>query len=178
MTIQRGQKARAQRGAHIYAEIVGYGMSADAFHLTLPDETGESQARAVTKALKQAGLAPADLDYINAHGTSTPPGDIAETRALKIALGDHAARVAVSSTKSMTGHTLGASGAIEALFCVLSIVHGVIPPTINLTDPDPQCDLDYVPNVARHAAVNAAASNSFGFGGHDVTLIFRRFEES
>ena len=166
------------RGARIYAEIVGYGMSADAFHLTLPDETGESQARAVKKALAEAGLSPADVHYINAHGTSTLPGDIAETRALKIALGDHAARVAVSSTKSMTGHTLGASGAIEALFAVLAIVKGVIPPTINLTDPDPECDLDYVPNVARSAAVDVAASNSFGFGGHDVTLVFRRFEEA
>jgi 3-oxoacyl-[acyl-carrier-protein] synthase II len=166
------------RGARISAEIVGYGMSADAFHLTLPDETGESQARAVKKALAQAGLGPAELGYINAHGTSTPAGDIAETRAVKLALGEHAARVAISSTKSMTGHTLGASGAIEALFCVLTIVHGVIPPTINLSDPDPQCDLDYVPNVARHTTVDVAASNSFGFGGHDVTLVFRRFKES
>jgi 3-oxoacyl-[acyl-carrier-protein] synthase II len=165
------------RGARIYAEMAGYGMSADAFHLTQPDETGESQARALTNALAEAGLTASDLDYINAHGTSTPPGDIAETRALKIALGDHAARVPVSSTKSMTGHTLGASGAIEALLTVLSIVNGVIPPTINLTDPDPECDLDYVPNVARRVPVNVAASNSFGFGGHDVTLIFRRFEE-
>ena len=177
LVLEELEHARA-RGARIYAEIVGYGMSADAFHLTLPDETGESQARAVKKALAQAGLDPAELDYINAHGTSTPAGDIAETRAVKLALGEHAARVAISSTKSMTGHTLGASGAIEALFCVLSIVHGVIPPTINLTDPDPECDLDYVPNVARHTAVNVAASNSFGFGGHDVTLVFRRFQES
>ena len=165
------------RGARVYAEMVGYGMSADAFHLTLPDESGRSQARAVLAALHKAGLRAEDVDYLNAHGTSTPPGDISETKAIKIAFGEHARRVAISSTKSMTGHTLGASGAIEALFCVLAIRDGVVPPTINLTDPDPACDLDYVPNTARSMQVRVAVSNSFGFGGHDVTLIFRRLRD-
>lgn len=175
LVLEELEHARA-RAARIYAELVGYGMAADAFHLTLPDDSGRPQARAMTGALTQAGLRPEDVDYINAHGTSTPAGDIAETRAVKLALGDHAARVAISSTKSMTGHTLGASGAIEALVAVLSIVYDVIPPTINLSDPDPECDLDYVPNVARRAAVRVALSNSFGFGGHDVTLAFRWHE--
>jgi len=166
-----------RRGARIYAEVAGYGMSADAFHLTLPDETGEAQARAMTKAMRQAGLGPSEIAYVNAHGTSTPPGDISETRALKIAFGDAAARVPVSSTKSMTGHLLGGAGAIEAVFCVRAVAEGVIPPTINLTDPDPECDLDYVPLVARHTAVPAAMSNSFGFGGHDVSLVFKAYED-
>jgi len=168
--------ARA-RGARIYAELVGYGMSADAFHLTLPDETGEAQARAMTKAMRQAILAPDEIGYINAHGTSTPAGDISETRAVRIAFGDAAARVPISSTKSMTGHLLGGAGAIEAVFCVRAITDGVIPPTINLTDPDPDCDLDYVPLTARRTPVPAAMSNSFGFGGHDVSLVFRAYEE-
>jgi len=177
LVLEELEHARA-RGARIYAEIIGYGMSADAFHLTLPDETGGSQARAMTAALAKAGLKPEDVDYINAHGTSTPAGDVSETKAIKLAFGDHASRLAISSTKSMTGHTLGASGAIEALFCVLAIRDGVVPPTINLTDPDPECDLDYVPTVARRVPVEVAASNSFGFGGHDVTLVFRRFAEA
>ena len=164
------------RGAHIYAEVAGYGMSSDSFHMTLPDESGEPQAHAITQALDEAGLSPADVDYINAHGTSTVPGDRSETKAIKVALGEHARTVAISSTKSMIGHCLGASGAIEAVATVMTIVDGVIPPTINLTHPDPECDLDYVPNVARKADVRVAASNSFGFGGHDVTLLFRRFE--
>jgi 3-oxoacyl-[acyl-carrier-protein] synthase II len=164
------------RGAHIYAEVAGYGMSSDSFHMTLPDESGEPQAHAITQALDEAGLSPADVDYINAHGTSTVPGDRSETKAIKVALGEHARTVAISSTKSMIGHCLGASGAIEAVATVMTIVDGVIPPTINLTHPDPDCDLDYVPNVARKADVRVAASNSFGFGGHDVTLLFRRFE--
>jgi 3-oxoacyl-[acyl-carrier-protein] synthase II len=151
-------------------------MSSDSFHMTLPDESGEPQAHAITKALDEAGLSSADVDYINAHGTSTLPGDRAETKAIKVALGEHARTVAISSTKSMIGHCLGASGAIEAVATVMTIVDGVIPPTINLTHPDPECDLDYVPNVARKADVRVAASNSFGFGGHDVTLLFRRFE--
>jgi 3-oxoacyl-[acyl-carrier-protein] synthase II len=166
-----------RRGARIFAEVVGYGMSADAFHLTLPDETGEAQARAMTMALRQAGLAPEQVDYVNAHGTSTLAGDISETRAVKVAFGEQAPHVAISSTKSMTGHLLGGAGAIEAAFCVRAITDGVIPPTINLSDPDPQCDLDYVPNVARHTDVAVAMSNSFGFGGHDVSLIFKRFGE-
>ena len=163
------------RGARIYAEVAGYGMSADAFHLTLPDESGRAQARAILKALAQAGLQPRDVDYINAHGTSTQAGDVSETRAIKIALGEYARSVAISSTKSMTGHLLGGAGAVEAVFSVLSIVNGVIPPTINLTDPDPECDLDYVPLAARRATVDVAASNSFGFGGHDVSLLFKRY---
>jgi 3-oxoacyl-[acyl-carrier-protein] synthase II len=164
------------RGARIYAELAGSGMSSDAFHMTLPEESGETQARAIGMALKEAGLQPSDIDYINAHGTSTGPGDIAETRALKVAFGDHAPNVAISSSKSMLGHCLGASGAIEAVITVLTIVHGVVPPTINLTDPDPECDLDYVPLKKRSMRVDAAASNSFGFGGHNVTLVFRRFD--
>jgi 3-oxoacyl-[acyl-carrier-protein] synthase II len=177
LVLEELEHARA-RGARIYAELIGYGMSSDAFHLTLPDETGRSQARAVTAALAEAGLQPQDVDYVNAHGTSTPAGDVSETKAIRIAFGGHAPKLAISSTKSMTGHTLGASGAIEALFCVLAIRDGVVPPTINLTDPDPECDLDYVPNVARRMPVEVAASNSFGFGGHDVTLVFRRYVEA
>jgi 3-oxoacyl-[acyl-carrier-protein] synthase II len=166
-----------RRNAHIYAEIVGYGMSSDSFHLTLPDESGESQARAMTMALEKANVSPDEVQYLNAHGTSTQPGDSSETRAIKNAFGAHARRLAISSTKSMIGHCLGASGAIEAVATVLTIERGVIPPTINLSVPDPDCDLDYVPNVARPATVDVAASNSFGFGGHDVTLVFRRCEE-
>ena len=164
------------RGAHIYAELAGAGMSSDAFHMTLPDETGESQARAVTMALDEAGLRPSDVDYVNAHGTATEAGDLAETKALKVALGEHARSVAISSNKSMIGHCLGASGAIEAVATVLTIVNNVVPPTINLTDQDPQCDLDYVPLRARAQQVDVALSNSFGFGGHDVTLVFRRYD--
>jgi 3-oxoacyl-[acyl-carrier-protein] synthase II len=163
------------RGAHIYAELAGAGLSSDAFHMTLPDESGESQGRAVLMALAEAGLDPTDVDYVNAHGTATGAGDIAETRALKSALGEHAFRVPVSSNKSMIGHCLGAAGAIEAVATVLTIVNSLIPPTINLTDPDPECDLDYVPLESRFQKVEVAASNSFGFGGHNVTLVFRRF---
>ncbi len=165
------------RGARIYAEVAGVGMSSDAFHMTLPDESGETQARAITMALGEAGLAASDVDYVNAHGTSTGPGDIAETRALKVALGEHAGRVAISSSKSMIGHCLGASGAIEAVVTVLTIVNSLAHPTINLTRPDPECDLDFVPGEKRFLHVDVAASNSFGFGGHNVTLVFRRYEE-
>jgi 3-oxoacyl-[acyl-carrier-protein] synthase II len=175
LVLEELQHARA-RGARIEAEIVGYGMSSEAFHVTLPDDTGESQARAIAAALREAGLSSDEVDYVNAHGTATPAGDISETRALKLAFGLRAAAVPVSSTKSMTGHMLGAAGAVEALFCVRVITEGAIPPTINLTDPDPACDLDYVPNVARTAPVRTAMSNSFGFGGHDVSLVFRRYE--
>ena len=164
------------RGARIYAELAGAGMSSDAFHMTLPDETGKSQARAMKMALKEAGLEPSAIDYINAHGTATSAGDIAETKAIKVALGKHARSVAISSTKSMIGHCLGASGAIEAVATVLTIVNSLLPPTINLTDPDPACDLDYVPLKSRFHKVDVAASNSFGFGGHNVTLVFRRFD--
>src|SRR5665647_1526107 len=163
------------RGTRIYAELAGAGMSSDAFHMTLPDESGKSQAHALKMALTEADLQAEDVDYINAHGTATGAGDVAETRAIKVALGKHARRVAVSSNKSMIGHCLGASGAIEAVATVLTIVNSLIPPTINLTDPDPDCDLDYVPLESRIQKVDVAASNSFGFGGHNVTLVFRRF---
>ena len=176
LLLEELEHARA-RGARIYAEIVGYGMSSEAFHVALPDATGEAQARAMLAALAEAGMTPDDVDYVNAHGTATPAGDVAETRAIKIAFGARAAQVPVSSTKSMTGHLLGAAGAVEALFCVRAITDGVVPPTINLTDPDPECDLDYVPIAARTVPVRAAMSNSFGFGGHDVSLVFRRFED-
>jgi len=164
------------RDAHIYAELSGAGMSSDAFHMTLPDESGECQARAMGMALKEAGMAPSDVDYINAHGTATGAGDVAETKAIKHAFGEHATKLAVSSNKSMIGHCLGASGAIEAVATVLTIVNSLVPPTINLTDPDPDCDLDYVPLESRFQHVEVAASNSFGFGGHNVTLVFRRFD--
>jgi len=163
------------RGARIYAELAGAGMSSDAFHMTRPDESGKSQARALKMALAEAGLQAEDVDYINAHGTATGAGDVAETRAIKVALGEHAHKVAISSNKSMIGHCLGASGAIEAVATVLTIVNSLIPPTINLTDADPDCDLDYVPLESRFQKVDVAASNSFGFGGHNVTLVFRRF---
>lgn len=163
------------RGAKIYAELIGYGMSADAYHISAPEPSGKAAARAMTNAFAAAEIDPSAVDYINAHGTSTPLGDEIETRVIKMALGDHASRVAISSTKSMMGHCLGASGALEASACVLAIDRGVIPPTINLEDPDPACDLDYVPNQARAVEVNVAASNSFGFGGHNATLVFRNF---
>ena len=175
LVLEELEHARA-RGARIYAELAGAGMSSDAFHMTLPDESGESQARAITMALNQAGLEPDDVDYINAHGTATAAGDIAETRAIKEALGEHAYKVPVSSNKSMIGHCLGAAGAIEAVATVLTIVNSLIPPTLNLTDPDPECDLDYVPGESRFGKVDVAASNSFGFGGHDVALVFSRLD--
>lgn len=163
-----------KRGARIYCELVGYGMSSDAYHMTSPSEGGEGAARCMLNAMRDAGLDATAIDYINAHGTSTPAGDKAETMAAKRALGDHAYKVAVSSTKSMTGHLLGAAGGIEAVFSVLAIRDQVLPPTINLQNQDPACDLDYVPNIARDAAVNVAMSNSFGFGGTNGTLIFKK----
>jgi len=165
-----------RRDAHVYAELAGIGLSSDSFHMTAPDETGRSQARAMKAAIDLAGLAPSDIAYINAHGTATQAGDVAETRAIKVALGKHAADVAVSSNKSMIGHCLGASGAIEAVATVLTVVNSLAPPTINLTDPDPECDLDFVPLESRFMKADAAASNSFGFGGHNVTLVFRRLD--
>jgi len=162
------------RGAHIYAEVIGYGMSGDAHHMTDPDPNGA--ARCMIKAIKDAGIDPSEVDYINAHGTSTPVGDISETTAVKKALGEHAYQVAISSTKSMTGHLLGAAGGVEAVICGLTIEHGIIPPTINLENPDPECDLDYVPNTARKADVRVAMSNSFGFGGHNATIIMKKYE--
>jgi 3-oxoacyl-[acyl-carrier-protein] synthase II len=163
------------RGANILAEITGYGASCDAYHITAPDPEGAGAALSMRLALEDAGLAPQDADYINAHGTSTPLGDKLETLAIKEVFGEHAARLAVSSTKSMTGHLLGAAGGLEAAVCVLAIDRGEIPPTINLDTPDPECDLDYVPNVARRADVKVALTNSFGFGGHNATLVFERF---
>ena len=165
-----------RRGAVVRAEIVGYGANCDAYHMTQPSPDGEGAADCMQLALDDAGLTPGDVDYVNAHGTGTPFNDEAETRAVKRVFGEHAARVAVSSTKSMTGHTLGAAGTIEAAFTVLALQHGVIPPTINLDEPDPECDLDYVPHVARRAELRAALSNSFGFGGTNATLAFRRAE--
>ncbi|MBI1757383.1 MAG: beta-ketoacyl-ACP synthase II [Fimbriimonas ginsengisoli] len=167
--------ARAKaRGAQIYGEIVGYGMSGDAFHITQPDPEGDGAARAMRHALRTAGMNPADVQYINAHGTSTHYNDKLETLAIKRVFGEHAARIPVSSTKSMIGHTLGAAGAVEALICLLAMRDGMLPPTINYETPDPECDLDYVPNVARKASIDVAASNSFGFGGHNVCLILRK----
>jgi len=164
-----------KRGAHIYAEIVGYGMTGDAFHLTEPDETGEPASLAMTRALRDGGVDPSEVDYVNAHGTSTPLGDAMETKAIKLSLGSQAAKVMISSNKSVFGHCLGAAGALEGAATVLSIVEGSVPPTINLDEPDPSCDLDYVPNVARDAQVNVAMSNSFGFGGHNAAIVFRRW---
>jgi 3-oxoacyl-[acyl-carrier-protein] synthase II len=163
-----------RRGAKIYAELPGFGMSADAFHMTAPCDDGEGAARCMTNALRNAGINTTDVDYINAHGTSTPLGDIAETIAVKRCLGDHAKKIAISSTKSMTGHLLGAAGGIEAVFSALAIYHQIAPPTINLVNQDPQCDLDYIPNTAREMNINVALSNSFGFGGTNGTLVFRR----
>jgi len=165
------------RGAHIYAEMVGYGMTADAFHLTEPDETGEPAGLAMRRALADAEIDPSEVDYINAHGTSTLLGDTMETRAIKIALGASAAKVMVSSSKSIFGHCLGAAGALEAAATILCMEVGKVPPTINLENPDPLCDLDYVPNVARDAVVRVAMSNSFGFGGHNAAIVFRKFED-
>ena len=166
------------RGARIYAEIVGYASTGDAYHITAPAPEGRGAARAMELALKDAGVAPEEVDYINAHGTSTEYNDWYETLAIKRVLGDHAYRVAVSSTKSMAGHLLGAAGGVEAIATVLAIHRGIIPPTINLENPDPRCDLDYVPNRARQQPVRVAISNSFGFGGHNAVLVFRRHEGS
>lgn len=165
------------RGAKIYAEIVGFGSTADAHHITQPAPGGEGAVRSMKMALDVAGLQPEDIDYINVHGTSTPQGDISETEAIKTTFGAHAKKVAISSTKSMTGHLLGAAGAVEALFTVLAIEHQIAPPTINYEFPDPDCDLDYVPNIARAMKIDAAISNGFGFGGHNATLVFTKYTE-
>jgi len=164
-----------KRGARIYCELAGYGMSADAHHITAPCEDGEGAVRCMSNALRNAGLNKDQVDYINAHGTSTPLGDVAETVAVKNCFGGHAKKLAVSSTKSMTGHLLGAAGGIEAIFSVLAVRDQVAPPTINLANPDPQCDLDYVPNTARPMKIDVALSNSFGFGGTNGSLVFRKF---
>jgi 3-oxoacyl-[acyl-carrier-protein] synthase II len=166
------------RGAKIYAEIVGYGVSSDAQHVTEPDPTGRHPARAMAMALSSAGITVDDIDYVNAHGTSTPLGDASETRVIKIALGEEKARkTPVSSTKGATGHCLGASGAIEAIACILAVRDGIVPPTINYEDPDPECDLDYIPNESRKVDVRHALSNNFGFGGHNACLVVKRFED-
>ena len=167
-----------ERGAIILAEILSYGASADAFHITQPIDNGEGAIRAMQRALDKAGLTPDKIDYINAHGTSTQLNDKAETRAIKAVFGESARSVPVSSTKSMLGHMIGGTGAIEAAICILTILNGVIPPTINLVNPDPECDLDYVPNTARRTGVNITLSNSFGFGGHNSTLIIGRCREA
>jgi 3-oxoacyl-[acyl-carrier-protein] synthase II len=164
-----------QRGARIYCEITGYGNTADAHHLTAPSPGGEGAARCMKMALRHSGLNPADISYINAHGTSTPQGDVCETQAIKTVFGDHARKLVVSSTKGATGHMLGAAGAVEMTICTLAIKHGVVPPTINYTTPDPDCDLDYVPNTARELPVNAIVNNSFGFGGHNASVCAKKF---
>lgn len=164
-----------ERGARIIAEITGYGASSDAVHITQPSEDGEGAARAMQMALRKAGLAPSEIGYINAHGTSTPLNDKVETMAIKTVFGDYAYHVPISSTKSMTGHLLGAAGAIEGAVCIKVINTGVIPPTVNYNNPDPECDLDYVPNKAREARISSAMSNSFGFGGHNSVLVFQEF---
>jgi 3-oxoacyl-[acyl-carrier-protein] synthase II len=169
-------EAARRRGAKIYCEVVGYGMSADAYHISAPSESGEGAIGVMKKALKDAGLRPSDVDYINVHGTSTPQGDKVEVIAIKEVFGEHARKVAISSTKSMTGHLLGAAGGLEAGICALTLRDQVIPPTINYENPDPECDLDFVPNTARKAAVRHVLSNSFGFGGTNGALIFKRYE--
>ena len=176
MVLEELEHAR-RRNAKIYAEIVGYGMSADAYHITQPAPEGEGAVRSMRLALKDAKLTPSQVGYINAHGTSTPVGDVNETLAIKTVFGEHARTVAVSSTKSMTGHLLGAAGGIESVITVLTLVHGILPPTINYETPDPECDLDYVPNTARRAEVRYALTNSFGFGGTNASLLFKKYEE-
>jgi 3-oxoacyl-[acyl-carrier-protein] synthase II len=176
VVLEELEHARA-RGAQIYAELLGYGVSSDARHITEPDPSGQNPARAMTMAFRDAGVSADEIDYINAHGTSTPLGDASETRVLKLALGEENARkTPVSSTKGATGHCLGAAGAVEAMFTILAVNRGALPPTINYEEPDPQCDLDYIPNEAREADVRVGVSNSFGFGGHNATIVVRRFE--
>ncbi|MEJ2114994.1 MAG: beta-ketoacyl-ACP synthase II [Gammaproteobacteria bacterium] len=173
IVLEEYESAKA-RSANIYCELVGYGMSSDAYHMTSPAEGGSGGAKCMQNALVDAGLNPNDVDYINAHGTSTPAGDVAETEGIKSTYGDHAKNLAVSSTKSMTGHLLGAAGGVEAVFSILSLYHGILPPTINYETPDPKCDLDYVPNEAREKQINVALSNSFGFGGTNGTVVFKK----
>ena len=173
LVLEEYESARA-RGARIYCELAGSGSSSDAFHMTAPSENGEGPARCMVAAMKDAGINASDVEYLNAHGTSTPLGDVAETLALKRALGDHAYKTMISSTKSMTGHLLGAAGGVEAIFTILALHHGVIPPTINLDNPGEGCDLDYVPNIAREKTHHDRRVDGFGFGGTNGTLVFRR----
>jgi 3-oxoacyl-[acyl-carrier-protein] synthase II len=175
LIIEEIEHAKA-RGAKIYAEVVGYGMSADAYHITAPSEDGDGAYRVMVATIESADITPSDVSYINAHGTSTPQGDKIETVAIKRAFGDHARNLAVSSTKSMTGHLLGGAGGLEAGITALAVHHQVAPPTINLNDPDPDCDLDYVPNAKRHMRIEYALSNSFGFGGTNAALLFKRYD--
>ncbi len=177
VVLEELERAKA-RGAKIYAELAGYGVSSDAQHITEPDPTGVNPARAMQMALTDAGIDVSEVDYVNAHGTSTPLGDASETRVIKLAFGEENARkTPISSTKGSTGHCLGAAGAVEAIFSTMAIVDGVLPPTINYEVPDPECDLDYIPNEARHADVRVAMSNSFGFGGHNASIVLKRYEE-
>jgi 3-oxoacyl-[acyl-carrier-protein] synthase II len=177
VVLEELEHARA-RGAKIYAEVAGYGLSSDAKHVTEPDPTGENPARAMKNAFADAGIDPAEIDYVNAHGTSTPVGDAAETRVIKLALGEENARkTPVSSTKGATGHCLGAAGAVEAIFSTLAIRDGKLPPTINQEVEDPECDLDYIPNESRDADVRVSVSNSFGFGGHNASIVFKRLDD-
>ncbi|HPR05793.1 MAG TPA: beta-ketoacyl-ACP synthase II, partial [Denitromonas sp.] len=173
VVLEEYERAKA-RGAKIYAEVVGYGLSADAYHMTAPCEDGDGAARSMTNAIRDAKLSPTDFDYINAHGTSTPLGDVAETVAVKRCFGEHAKDLVVSSTKSMTGHLLGAAGGVEAVFTALAVHHQIAPPTINMVDQDPACDLDYAANKARPMDIRVALSNSFGFGGTNGTLALAR----
>ena len=178
LVLEELEHARA-RGAKIYAEVLGYGVSSDATHVTEPDPSGSNPARAMTMAFSDAGISPDDVGYVNAHGTSTPLGDPAETRVLKLALGEEkASTTPVSSTKGATGHCLGAAGAVEAIVTIFAVGRGVLPPTINYETPDPECDLDYIPNEARHQQVEIGVSNSFGFGGHNACVVFRRWNDS
>ena len=177
LVLEDADFARA-RGARVYAEVAGYGASADMYHFTAPEPEGRGAARAMVKALKKAGVEPGDVQYVNAHGTSTKLGDIAETKAIKQVFGEHAKELAISSTKSVHAHLLGAAGAMEAAASIMTIDRGVIPPTINLENQDPECDLDYVPNESRQRDVHVAISNSFGFGGHNATLVLREWEKN
>jgi 3-oxoacyl-[acyl-carrier-protein] synthase II len=177
VVLEELERAKA-RGAKIYAELLGYGLSSDARHVTEPDPSGDNPARAMRMAMADAGVNTDEIDYINAHGTSTPLGDASETKVIKIALGEENARkTPVSSTKGATGHCLGAAGAVEAIFTTLAVNRGALPPTINYDEPDPECDLDYIPNEAREADVRVGISNSFGFGGHNACIVVRRFED-
>ena len=165
-----------KRGAKIYAEVIGYGLSADAYHMSAPLPEGEGAARCMAMALRKAGLNPSDVDYVNAHGTSTPMGDVCETKALKLVFGEHAKKLQISSSKSMTGHLLGAAGVVETIVCAKALQEGILPPTINLDNPGEGCDLDYVPHTARECKARVAINNSFGFGGHNATVVVRKFE--